>query len=58
MKTIKFPQNLSALNDNLPKPKYLSRCKTSKQLPLEESIVPTPKTTLKLPRPTLKLITS
>ena len=33
LKTIKFPPNLKNLNENLPKPKYESKCKTSKVLP-------------------------
>ncbi len=35
LKTIKFPQNIKTLNDNLPRPKYESKCKTSKMLPPE-----------------------
>ena len=33
LKTIKFPTNLKNLNENLPKAKYESKCKTSKMLP-------------------------
>ncbi len=35
LKTIKFPQNIKTLNDNLPRPKYESKCKTSKMIPAE-----------------------
>lgn len=36
LKTIKFPPNLKNLNQNLPKPKYESKCKTAKVIPEAE----------------------
>jgi hypothetical protein len=58
LKTIKFPNNLKNLNENLPRPKYESRCKTSKLLPDPHDEVKYTKSTVKLPLPSLKLITS
>ena len=36
LKTIKFPPNLKNLNDNLPKPKYESKCKSTKMITIVE----------------------
>ena len=58
LKTIKFPQNMRFLNDNLPKPKYESKCKTSKLLPEPQLEIKMVKSTVRLPPPSLKLITS
>ena len=48
------------LNENLPKPKYESKCKTSKAIPLDSpsELQKGPKSTVKLPLPSLKTITS
>lgn len=32
LKTIKFPKNIHALNDQLPKPKYEMKAKTQKSI--------------------------
>lgn len=58
LKTIKFPQNIKTLNDNLPRPKYESKCKTSKMIPVETVQIKTIKSTAKLPLPSLKIVTS
>ena len=58
LNTIKFPTNLKNLNQNLPKPKYESKCKTSKMLPEIEETPKTCKSTVKLPLPSIKKITS
>lgn len=47
------------LNENLPKPKYDAKCKTSKVIPIDNaSELKGPKSTVKLPLPSLKTITS
>jgi hypothetical protein len=46
------------LNENLPKPKYDAKCKTSKAIPDNASELKGPKSTVKLPLPSLKTITS
>jgi hypothetical protein len=47
------------LNENLPKPKYEAKCKTSKVIPLDSpELLKGPKSTVKLPLPSLKTITS
>lgn len=61
LQTIKFPQNIKTLNENLPKPKYEARCKTTKQLPESSpgaSEVKSIKSSAKLPAPSLRQITS
>ena len=57
LKTIKFPTNLKQLNEKLPGPKYETKAKTSKVI-LENSDIKPVKSSLKLPPPSLKLITS
>lgn len=49
---------MKQLNENLPKPKYESKCKTSKVIPEPEEEKKGAKSTVKLPIPSLKLITS
>ena len=58
LRTIKFPTNIKYLNENLPKPKYDAKCKTSKTIPENVPEVKTAKSTVKLPLPSLKVITS
>ncbi len=36
LKTIKFPKNLNALNDQLPKAKYETKSKTTKNITFPE----------------------
>lgn len=58
LKTIKFPTNLKNLNENLPKPKYEAKCKTSKVIPEVDETPKASKSTVRLPLPSLKQITS
>jgi len=58
LKTIKFPPNLKNLNQHLPKAKYESKCKTAKLIPEPDENIKVSKSTVKLPLPSLKQITS
>lgn len=59
LQTIKFQMNLKGLNENLPRPKYESKSKTSKFIESENSSdIKQIKSTMKLPPPSLKQITS
>lgn len=58
LKTIKFPQNIKTLNENLPRAKYESKSKTSKMIPAEAVEIKTIKSSAKLPLPSLRIVIS